>query len=568
MGEGEVRGADAATQGDGKRSGRTALSRRHFLRGAGAVTLATVAVDSGGLRLAPAAAAEAATAAASPSVASGAIQARADAARSKRMAAAEMAYGRPLPVTQTNNEEGDYGGKRLGNFTKGLPHNRLGEVTPSAYNALLAALGTGVMADFEAIPLGGVRPLRNPLAGMAFDLEGPDGQSVAMRPAPRIDSAEEAGEAAELYWMALARDVHFSDYGANGLTNAAAVDLSRFSDFRGPKQRGAVRPATLFRGNTPGDLNGPYVSQFLLRDIPYGSLTISQRQTTLAPNIEHMTSVPAWLNVKNGGAPAADSFDPTRRYIRTGRDLAQYVHVDALYEAYLNACLILLGMNAPFDAGNPYASTVKQDGFGTFGGPHVLSLVTEVATRALKAVWFCKWFVHRRSRPEEFGGLVHNRRTNLAPHPIHPDLLNSPVLDQVFSRYGSYLLPQAFPEGSPLHPAYGSGHATVAGACVTILKAWFDESTVIPNPVVASSDGTSLVPYSGPALTVGGELNKVAANIAAGRDFAGIHWRTDFSEGFKLGEAISIGILEEQGVTYSENARFSLTKFDGTTITI
>ena len=39
---------------------------------------------------------------------------------------------------------------------------------------------------------------------------------------------------------------------------------------------------------------------------------------------------------------------------------------------------------------------------------------------------------------------------------------------------GNWLLPMAFPEGSPMHPSYGAGHATVAGACTTILKAWFD----------------------------------------------------------------------------------------------
>ncbi len=33
-------------------------------------------------------------------------------------------------------------------------------------------------------------------------------------------------------------------------------------------------------------------------------------------------------------------------------------------------------------------------------------------------------------------------------------------------------LPMAFQEGSPMHPSYGAGHATVAGACVTILKAY------------------------------------------------------------------------------------------------
>jgi hypothetical protein len=105
----------------------------------------------------------------------------------------------------------------------------------------------------------------------------------------------------------------------------------------------------------------------------------------------------------------------------------------------------------------------------------------------------------------------------------------------------------------------------VAGACTTILKAWFDESFVIPDPVVPNSGGTTLLAYTGPdaeALTVGGELNKVAANIA------GIHWRTDYSESLKLGEAVALDILEEQQATYHEDGSFTLTKFDGTTITI
>jgi hypothetical protein len=199
---------------------------------------------------------------------------------------------------------------------------------------------------------------------------------------------------------------------------------------------------------------------------------------------------------------------------------------------------------------------------------HILSLVTEVATRALKAVWCQKWFVHRRLRPEEFGGLVHNRLTDpaAADYPINEEILNSDALPAVFERYGSYLLPQAYPDGSPLHPAYGGGHATVAGACVTILKAWFDESFVIPDPVVPNREGTALVAYTGPdagSLTVGGELNKVAANIAMGRNIAGIHWRTDCSESLTLGEEVALGILEEQQATYNEGGRFTLTKFDG-----
>jgi hypothetical protein len=487
-----------------------------------------------------------------------------------RLRAARIAFERRLPAHPANGEERDY--PFVANFSKGLPHDELGEVDPGAYRALLRALRTGEKRDFEAIPLGGDRPLRNPQAGLAFDLEGPDSHHLAIPPAPRIDASENSSEMAELYWMALARDVAFADYEADPLVASACRDLSAFSSFRGPKQGGSVTPSTLFRGFTAGDLAGPYVSQFLLGDVPYGTLTIGQRQQTFLPGTDFLTDFDSWLRIQNGEAPAdAVAYDATLRFVRNGRDLAAYVQIDALYEAYLNACLILLGMGAPLDPGNPYRSLTTTDAFGTFGGPHILSLVTEVATRALKAVWFQKWYVHRRLRPEEFGGRIHNQRIGAAAYPIDPEILDSPVLDEVSSRYGSFLLPQAYPEACPLHPAYGSGHATVAGACVTILKAWFDESFVLPDPVVASSDGTELVAYTGSdsnALSVGGELDKVAANIAMGRNFAGIHWRTDYAEAVRLGEAIAIGILEEQAITYAEGGSFTLTRFDGRRITI
>jgi hypothetical protein len=487
-----------------------------------------------------------------------------------RVEAARIAFERRLPAHPANGEERDY--PFVASFSKGLPHDELGEVDRRAYGALLRALRTGEKDDFEAIPLGGERPLRNPQAGLAFDLEGPDSHQLSIRPAPRIDGPENSGEMAELYWMALARDVPFADYESDPLIASACADLSRFSDFRGPKETGAVTPATLFRGFTAGDLAGPYVSQFLLRDIPYGTLAISQRQQTFRPGVDFLTDYDSWLRIQRGEPPLESVvYDATLRYLRNGRDLAAYVQIDALYQAYLNAALILLGMGAPFDPGNPYASLTTTDAFGTFGGPHLLSLVTEVATRALKAVWFQKWYVHRRLRPEEFGGRIHNHLSGAALYPIDAEILDSPVLDEVSSRTGTHLLPQAFPEACPLHPAYGSGHATVAGACVTILKAWFDESFVLPDPVVASGDGTRLLAWTGPdagALTVRGELDKVAANISLGRNFAGIHWRTDYSEALRLGEAVALGVLEEQKITYAEDGAFHLTRFDGSRIRI
>ncbi|MGC9669570.1 vanadium-dependent haloperoxidase [Planosporangium sp. 12N6] len=496
-------------------------------------------------------------------------------ARDLRVRAAEAEFARPGPDHLGNGEETDY--PYVASYAKGLPHNEFGEVDPDAYRLLLRACATGRAADFERIPLAGPRPLTNPQAGLGFDLEGPDPAALTIPPAPRIDSAQNSSEMVELYWMALCRDVPFTSFDTDPLIAEAAGELSGLSDFRGPTRDGAITADTLFRGTTRGDLRGPFLSQFLLRDIPYGTLLISQRQDTLHHRhprpVDYLTTFKAWHAVQNGAQPAPPERDHgDRRYIRTPRDLAHYVHFDALYEAYLNAALILLGLGAPADPGNPYHFSRNQAGFGTYGSPHLLSLVTEVATRALKAAWYQKWYVHRRLRPEEFGGRVHLHMTGKRDYPmIDSEVLDSAAVKRTFARHGSYLLPQAFPEGSPTHPAYGSGHATVAGACVTVLKAWFDESYVLADPVVPAKSGTTLVPYVGPdaeQLTVGGELNKLAANIATGRNMGGVHWRTDFTAAVRLGEEVAIGILRELVRTTHEEASFSFGRFDGTTMTI
>src|SRR5439155_13652124 len=137
----------------------------------------------------------------------------------------------------------------------------------------------------------------------------PDSHSLLLRPATRIDSAENSAEMAELYWMALSRDVHFSDYATDPLVGAAAADLSRFSDFRGPKSGGQVTTATVFRGVTAGDVIGPYLSQFLLLDVPYGSLTVSQRQRTVVANLNYLTTYADWLAFQNGATGVTDDFD-------------------------------------------------------------------------------------------------------------------------------------------------------------------------------------------------------------------------------------------------------------------
>jgi hypothetical protein len=542
------------------------LGRRAFLNRASGMTAATLlagGMDGSffGLRKAFADAAE---------MTAGTARERSWQAYRLRRDAAIVHSNLPLPAYPTNDDEDAYPNK-IASYTKGLSHNELGEVDLLAYTALTNALETGQPAAFEAIPLGGRVKLANPLAAYAFELEGDDPHQFTMIAPPTFRSGETAGEMIELYWQALTRDVPFALYDTHLLTNAAAADLSKSSAFRGPKENGAVTPVTLFRGDTHDDLTGPYLSQFLWLDVPAGTLTTVQRNRVHVTDDDYMIAYPEWLNIQRGFPPArVNVIDPTPRYLHTGRDLAAYVQRDFSYQAYLHACLILLAMRAPLKDDNPYTRSLTQGGFITFGGPHVLDLVARVANAALKAAWCHKWLVHRRLRPETFAGRIHNSLTNSAvQYPIHADVFNSAALGSVFHASGSYLLPMAYPEGCPTHPAYPAGHAAIAGACVTVLKAFFKEAFVIPNPVMVSPDGLSLAPYKGSELTVGGELNKLASNIALGRNAAGVHWRSDSVEGVKLGEAVAIGILQDLRATCPESfGGFSFAKFDGTTLSL
>jgi hypothetical protein len=478
-----------------------------------------------------------------------------------------------LPAHPTNGDESRYR-SRIGNFSKGLPHNSLGEVDPHAYRSLLEAVNSGQPEDFENILLGGEVKLVDPQAGLAFDMEGLDSHQFAESPSPAVASAQRAAEAVEVYWHALLRDVNFTDYAANPTALQACAELSSLGAFTGPRQSGRVTPQTLFRGFTSGDVVGPYISQFLLQPINFGALPITQQFTTYLPGIDYLTDTASWMAARNGQGPfGSNSKDPLLRYLRNGRDAAAWVHVDALFQAYFHALLWLLGNSVPFNVGNPYDTSRTQAGFGTFGGPHIIALMSEISSRALKAQWFQKWYVHRALRPEEFGGLVHWTKTGAADYPLHADILHSQAVAEAFSRHGTYLLPQAYPEGCPQHPAYGSGHSTVAGACVTMLKAFFNtDSVVFPNPVVPSEDGLSLLPYTGSdagQMTLTGELHKLAANIGIGRDHAGIHWRSDYKEAVLLGEGVAISVLRDQRNCYNEAFQgLTFTRFGGASITV
>src|SRR5215203_2719825 len=100
-----------------------------------------------------------------------------------RKRAAERTYGIKWPDHPNNGEEDDYreNGHRtyIANYSKGLRHNKLGEVDRESYESFLRAAKTGTFEAWEAVKVaiperGDALKFFNPLAGLTFSLVGPD----------------------------------------------------------------------------------------------------------------------------------------------------------------------------------------------------------------------------------------------------------------------------------------------------------------------------------------------------------------------------------------------------------
>ena len=364
-----------------------------------------------------------------------------------RLEAAELARSREHPTHQANGDEQRYAGDQyFMSFTKGLPHNPNTGLLQDAQDfvefrraiddAFIDPFSDRVRhgAKFEVV--GGVvqpvtapdnfRQWEAPTAGVVFELQGPDAQSVTMPPAPPLlDASGHANpelvlEMAEVYELAILRDQPFNDFEMDKTNpNPNPIILKSIERLNAlpyiSKQTGRPRKVdsmgkldlqTVFRGSSPGVEIGSYLSQFLLignadlngggsvaeGKIAYGALQIDQKVAIAKPGEDYMLTMPDYVKVQRGlrpekpenyvpepNPPAGVSPRPARRFISTPRDLATYVHYDALYEAYLNACIILLDMKTPFDPSFDHLSGVgaasesattrrNAGGFALYGG--------------------------------------------------------------------------------------------------------------------------------------------------------------------------------------------------------
>lgn len=464
-----------------------------------------------------------------------------------------------------------------GLYSKGMEHDSTTMLaSESDIKDLQLAMETGEQKDFDDIKRAGARKLASPQGAISFELMGGDPEGFTMVPAPSLDSRETAAEMVEVYAKNIMRDKPFNEYEDGSQEVQDALDaLNAFGDdFKGPKNNGAVTAKTLFRGNSPGCTVGGYVSQLFLHPIGVGNFEYEPQGPTKT-GVYGITKA-NYLQIQNGNVPVAQTIDSVKKYMFNGRQLGSTVHIDLVFQHFYEAAAIMLNAGVARNAGFP--TLANEGAFLTMGGPvEITTGIAEVSRHALKAAWVQKWRKHQRLRPEACAArLVAELDGDLPEGTVHADLKDSAMIDKVkafnLAAGGEEKawLPLQYAEGSPTHPAYPAGHATISGACATLLKIYFADvawsSTGLEER--ESVDGSSVSIYAGAdagQITTHGEINKLAENIALGRDFAGVHYRSD-SE-LLLGEKVAIQYYKDSKALQNEAiGDIVFTKFDGTTV--
>jgi hypothetical protein len=381
--------------------------------------------------------------------------------------------------------------------------------------------------------------------------------SYRIEEAPLPTSEHGAAELVELYNMSIVRDILFSEWNTSPMIQDALTSLNLVkNNLRAPLENNNITVNTLFRGPTTGDRIGPYVSQFLYYPVQIGALPVEQKYQS--PDFTNfMTTIQSYLNIWNGGPPVVNPqlTGPTR-HLLTIRDCANYIHLDPVWQPFFTAATILANQKIPVGY-----TCIPRNGakFINLGPIDLHELLMETTKLAMDACWVWKW-CQLKLRPEEMAYQVHLKITENEGLDFPQSLLTNPVLTEIHNQNGNYLLPQAYPEGSPGHPAYPSGHATIAGAMATVLKAWYDCSKTI-KAKIPNANGSALVDYieNGQQiyLNIGDELDKLASNCGTFRNFAGIHYRSDL-DGILIGEMVGIKLLECMVKRYSCNVTFKM----------
>jgi hypothetical protein len=407
--------------------------------------------------------------------------------------------------------------------------------------------------------------LINPSAAWSSDFIGGYNNTYRYSKLPPLHSDIIASDMTELYCMSLVRDVPFNQYRKYPIIKDCCEYLNSLELVQSSRRTETYKidPYNIFRG--PIDLPGPYISQFLYKDIIIGGFPQIQKYPTYPSGYDFMKTWSTAISAQNGDIDESLPIHRNRpRYIMTGRDLACYVHHNEPFQTFHNTCVMLMDMGVPMNKGIKELSSEKH--FVNFGKPDIQSAISMIGRNALLAAWYVKWNT-MFLRPEALG--IEIERIFMDKHNIYnisAELLRNPVLNAIRSQNGNVLLSQVYPEGSPLHPSTPSDQAAVAGACVTVLKFFFNTNYEI-NIYEPDIEGQNIID-TGKLSTVDDELNKLALNIGFGSNWAGIHYRMDILRGIKLGQSVAISCLNDLIHRYPLNIDISFRKFNNKIVTI
>ena len=467
-------------------------------------------------------------------------------------------------------------------FSKTLKHDNNGLTTIEDLDRLIKVSTTeGNIESIQDVALSQdpskTRKLEGIATGNSFWIRGCETQLYDTGPEFLLaDSLTNVGQMIEVYEKSLLRDISFNDIqleiGSDVSRALTSINnYNSLSAYLGPvSSNNTITGQELFRGIGKDELIGPYVSQYLVLPYSYNGISIEQKYQ-VENDVPATVNYANYLNIQRGIIGGSPNYAGFSRYAYSGRVLGSIVHNDPMYWAYYNACLISKqnGLELEYDGNNVTSAWTDQ------GAPDLLSAIAEVSLGSLRVAWNSKFNIALKLRPEAMAQRIDYIQQNIftggAFDTIKTNLIHGKeTINAIKAKNGNYLLLMMYPEGSPTHPSFPAGHAVLAGACVTVLKAYVkthdSNFNPLPWPIDAkhSLDGNSLVSYTGSDksnMTIVGEMNKLASNMALGRDMAGVHYRADGDAGIQTGENFAIKYLQIKLKEYISQYNGMITSF-------
>jgi hypothetical protein len=249
-------------------------------------------------------------------------------------------------------------------------------------------------------------------------------------------------------------------------------------------------------------MTGLYVSQFLYRSVKDGAFM-------------------------RGCDPTGEG---ASRYILTGRDLAWATHTDNLLDFFWNLRIFFSHLKIPLRSNFEGESCLLE----------IQLILSAVTRKALLGTELVQPSASIPS-PEAYGQEIARTFFDRGSSKISDDLLQNRLMALLKSHQGNYLLSQVYPTEAHTFP---SKTAIVTGACVTVLKFFYQTSTPLPI-YEPSPDGARLI-LTPRKTTVGAELDQLSFNIGLGRCWAGLNYPIDIIEGLKMGQQIALRYLESK----------------------